>query len=432
MTADRKPPMSYESYILPHQLPDVRPRETHDDPLRDDPDEHFFIRTHQAFEIWFAQILTELEYARLLLSQPPPYYVPESDVPVIEGHVRRAAAIFDLLHQHLPLLETLDTTSFYNFRRNLFGASGTQSYRFREVEWLMGLLDDGLLDYTKQKLDLNRSLMTQDSRAKQRRPQSKRKAMQAGGPSPNEEEHISLEKYQKQWNTRWDPERKQFDLRDFAALDATRDALQRRLLDIRERGTLRGKAIEWLGRTTFPAPRRARPHARYGEHFAERYRHAYMAAHFADSRVLGDLQGMAPNEIKRVNREAGQKIGHFLEAPHRRAIVFLLQFSSQPLLAWPASLVEALLELDQAFANWRDRHIAMVARVLGGGRISTLGAADSGLPYLRGTLSKRVFPEIWDARSFTLSRDEAGDIYDPRQLRAYGFVHERRPPGDSG
>ena len=219
--------------------------------------------------------------------------------------------------------------------------------------------------------------------------------MQAGGPSPNEEEHISLEKYQKQWNTRWDPELKQFDLRDFAALDATRDALQRRLLDIRERGTLRGKAIEWLGRTTFPAPRRARPHARYGEHFAERYRHAYMAAHFADSRVLGDLQGMAAAEIKRVNREAGQKIGQFLKAPHRRAIIFLLQFSSQPLLAWPASLVEALLELDQAFANWRDRHIAMVARVLGGGRISTLGAADSGLPYLRGTLSKRVFPEIW-------------------------------------
>ena len=91
MAAERKQPMNYERYILPHLLPEVRPREIHQDPLRADPDEQFFIRTHQAFEIWFAQILSELEYARLLLSQPPPVHVPETDVPVIEGHVRRAA-----------------------------------------------------------------------------------------------------------------------------------------------------------------------------------------------------------------------------------------------------------------------------------------------------------------------------------------------------
>ena len=417
MAADRKQPMSYESYILPHQSPDVRPRKTHGDPLRDDPDEQFFIRTHQAIEIWFAQILTELEYARLLLSQPPPYYVPESDVPVIERHVRRATAIFELLHQHLPLLETLDTTSFYNFRKHLFGASGTQSYRFREVEWLMGLLDDGLLEYTGQKLDFDRKLMKQKA---------------GHSPGPNEQEHDSLAQYQKQWNTRWDPELEQFDLREFEGLDATRDALQRRLLDIRKRGTLREKAIEWLRRTTFPAAGSGRPDAKHSEIFAKRYQQAYVTAHSDDSRVLGDLQGMAPKEIERVNREAEQRIGFFLEAPHRRAIVFLVQFASQPLLAWPASLVEALLEMDQAFDNWRNRHIAMVARVLGGGRISTLGAAGSGLQYLRGTLRKRAFPEIWDARSFMLSREEAAGIFDPGQLRAYGFLHENRPPGDSG
>ncbi len=105
----------------------------------------------------------------------------------------------------------------------------------------------------------------------------------------------------------------------------------------------------------------------------------------------------------------------------------MVQISNQPLLAWPASLVEALLELGQAFANWRDRHIAMVSRVLGGGRISTLGSAGSGLQYLRGTLRKRVFPEIWDARSFTLSREEAANIFTARQLLAFGFVREKQP-----
>ena len=151
-----------------------------------------------------------------------------------------------------------------------------------------------------------------------------------------------------------------------------------------------------------------------------------MAAHAADMHRIAELQGMETADIARLTAEARRRTRLFFRQPDRRAIVFLLQFADQPLLTWPASFVEALLELEQAFANWRDRHIAMVARVLGGGRISTLGAAGSGLSYLRGTLPKRVFPEIWDARTFMLSHDEAAGIYTPRQLSSYGFLHEKR------
>ena len=125
MTADGKPPMNYETYILPHQLPRVVPREGLVDPLPGNPDEEFFIRTHQALEIWFAQLLAEMAHARRLLAQPAPTYVPETAIPEIVKHIRRAARIFDLIGQHLPVLETLDTASFYNFRKHLFGASGT-------------------------------------------------------------------------------------------------------------------------------------------------------------------------------------------------------------------------------------------------------------------------------------------------------------------
>jgi tryptophan 2,3-dioxygenase len=207
-------------------------------------------------------------------------------------------------------------------------------------------------------------------------------------------------------------------------MGATREALQRRLLDIQNNGTLRELALKWLARTTFPAPRGARPHSNQGVLFSERFQEAYLRAHANDSTALRELQGMDSVAITRLNREAQQRTKFFFNEPHRRAIVFLLQFSNQPLLAWPASLVEALLELDQAFANWRDRHIAMVSRVLGGGRISTLGAAGSGLPYLRGTVSKRVFPEIWDARTFMLSHEEAKDIYTALELSPYRFFHE--------
>ena len=420
--ADGKPQMNYESYILPDQLPEVRPREK-----SDDPDEQFFIRTHQAFEIWFAQVLAELEHARSLLAQPSPIYVPESDIPVIEEHVRRAAAIFDLVRRHLPLLETLKTTSFYNFRKNLFGASGTQSYRFREVEWLMGLLDKDLLEYMQQKLDLERQLA--DDRIAEK-PNDVRQGRTAAPPNPSQRELDSLRRYQTDWESKWDANR-QLAPPEFAQMRATRDALQHRLLDIENNGTLREHVLKWLARATFPASRGARPHSRHGVRFSERFREAYLSAHAHDSQVLRDLQGMEPAAITLINRDARRWTEFFFDEPHRRAIVFLLQFSNQPLLAWPASLVEALLELDQAFANWRDRHIAMVARVLGGGRISTLGAAGSGLPYLRGTASKRVFPEIWDARTFMLSHEEAKDIYTALELKPYRFVHEELPESDS-
>ena len=103
MAGDTTSPMNYETYILPHELPDVRPREVHVDPLRNDPDEAFFIRTHQALEIWFGQLLDEMAYARQLLAQPAPYFVPESDVPAIVKHIRRSAAIFDLTDRAIAI-----------------------------------------------------------------------------------------------------------------------------------------------------------------------------------------------------------------------------------------------------------------------------------------------------------------------------------------
>ncbi len=419
--ADGKQTTNYESYILPHQLPEVRPREN-----PNDPDEQFFIRTHQAFEIWFSQALAELEHARALLAQPPPAYVPESDVPIVEQHVRRAAGILDLVREHLPLLETLKTTSFYNFRKNLFGASGTQSYRFRELEWLMGLLDKDLLEYTQQSLDLERSLANPDASVAPAESNGGQSGAARSAPASSERELESLRKYQTDWESKWDAQRR-LGPKQFVGMKATRDALQRRLLDIQSNGTLRQLAFKWLARTAFPAPGGTRPHSKHGTLFSKRYQKAFLSAHSNDSQVLHVLQAMDAAAIEQVNRQAQLRTAFFFNEPHRRAIVFLLQFSDQPLLAWPASLVEALLELDQAFANWRDRHVAMVARVLGGGRISTLGQAGSGLPYLRATVSKKVFPEIWDARTFMLSHEEAEGIYTARELGPYRFLQEKHP-----
>ena len=372
--------VTYESYIHPHLLPPVEPLEAG----KDDPDEQFFIRTHQTFEIWFAQLLAELEFARTKLSA----YVAENDVPLITLHVRRAAAIFDLLRGHLPLLESLLTTSFFDFRRQLFGAGGIQSYRFRELEWLIGFRDPDLLKYVGDRYRLERRLTGRNS----------------AGQSQVEQEYRSVQEYNRRATTKSDSPP--------SGLDASHDALARREQDLKEQGSLRSRALQWLAGTPFPAAGGTGiPRVQNRRTFVQRFRGVFDSVYQDDLRMLAHRDLIAADEMDRSKGSALAKLDWFLRKPERCAVLFILQFAEQPLLAWPASLLEALLELDQAYQIWRDRHIAMVARVLGGGRISTTGAPSSGLSYLQSTLAKRAFPEIWDARTFLLGRNEAAPVY---------------------
>jgi tryptophan 2,3-dioxygenase len=66
-------------------------------------------------------------------------------------------------------------------------------------------------------------------------------------------------------------------------------------------------------------------------------------------------------------------------------------------------LLEALLELDEQLILWRQRHVMMVERVIGGRR-GTGGS--SGAAYLKSTLDKRAFQELWDVRT-TMSASHA-------------------------
>ncbi|HVS48404.1 MAG TPA: tryptophan 2,3-dioxygenase family protein [Candidatus Dormibacteraeota bacterium] len=59
-------------------------------------------------------------------------------------------------------------------------------------------------------------------------------------------------------------------------------------------------------------------------------------------------------------------------------------------------LCEALLDHDEAFAHWRARHVLMVERQIGS---KTGTGGSSGAQYLRTTLDKRFYPELWEVRS---------------------------------
>ena len=59
-------------------------------------------------------------------------------------------------------------------------------------------------------------------------------------------------------------------------------------------------------------------------------------------------------------------------------------------------LCEALLDHDETFAHWRARHVLMVERQIGS---KTGTGGSTGAQYLRSTLGKRFYPELWDVRS---------------------------------
>ena len=64
-------------------------------------------------------------------------------------------------------------------------------------------------------------------------------------------------------------------------------------------------------------------------------------------------------------------------------------------------LAEALIEFDEMVTLWRMRHVQMVERIIGG-RPGTGGS--DGAEYLRGTVGRRIFPELWEARNLIGAR----------------------------
>ena len=119
--------LSYGSYL---QIPEILALQR----LLSDPpahDELLFIVVHQAYELWFKELLFELEAVRDRMF--------EGDVPVTLHLLQRVHEIERLLVEQVSVLETMSPQDFLAFRTKLSPASGFQSVQFREIEAISGL-----------------------------------------------------------------------------------------------------------------------------------------------------------------------------------------------------------------------------------------------------------------------------------------------------
>jgi len=133
-----EPQLTYGGYLkvcelisLQHQLSDPPQH-----------DEMLFIVIHQVYELWFKELLHELDAIIKRL---------DTDEPLAANRlVRRCIEIERVLVDQIAVLETMMPTDFLAFRDHLMPASGFQSFQFRELEYVSGLKDARFLKNYEQ------------------------------------------------------------------------------------------------------------------------------------------------------------------------------------------------------------------------------------------------------------------------------------------
>lgn len=95
-----------------------------------DHDEMLFIVIHQTYELWFKEILHELDYLKRLLAN--------NDLPRSGHAMKRVLTILKVLVAQVDILETMTPLEFLSFRSRLEAGSGFQSAQFRELEFVVG------------------------------------------------------------------------------------------------------------------------------------------------------------------------------------------------------------------------------------------------------------------------------------------------------
>lgn len=263
-----KAPLSYNKYL---RVPDlIRLQDCLSDPLHHD--ELLFITIHQTYELWFKQILHEVDATI--------EHMNEDRAVAATRAMRRVVEIEKVLVDQIHILETMTPISFLGFRDELNPASGFQSMQFREIEFASGVKEASVL-----KSFLNDDFATARLEAR-------------------------------------------FDLPSLG------DAF-----------------YAYLRRRGFDAP--------------------------ADDITL------SKDERRKSYGRRTQAILEILTHFEERHEEFQLE--------------ESLIEHDEYFSLWRADHIQMVERMVGHKR-GTGGS--EGVAYLRTTLNKKFFPELWEARTF--------------------------------
>lgn len=333
-------------------------------------DELHFVIVHQVAELWFKLVLKELRDARNELSQPT---VPEKNLPGVVHHLKRVNKIFGVLQDHWGVVATLTPQDFLEFRDKLIPASGFQSAQLRELEILCGLETESRVSY--------------------------------GGKSTFE--HIK-------------------NLADKSPGGAKAWAT---IQSAASESTLRSVLHDWLYRTPIQGTKPDDPNddANVREFIGD-YLSAMSHYHQLQLQNFAAVPGGDPAAIEaRMNAQLeatsatlwAQDVEEGDQDRVRRiraALLFIENYRDMPLMAWPRTLIDTIVEFEEQMVLFRVRHARMVERMIGR-RTGTGGSP--GVDYLDKTTRYRVFKELWAVRTILLPKAVLPPVKDSK---SYGFI----------
>ncbi len=343
-------PLYYGDYLQLDKLLDAQHLESAraGEPVHD---EMLFITVHQAYELWFKQVIWELDSIIDMFSRER---VDEESMRTVTGRLRRIAQILELLVKQIDVLETMTPLDFLEFRDFLFPASGFQSAQFRIVENMLGIRPSDRLKldgarYTARFNDPDRAEVEEHE----------------AGPS--------LFDLVERWL-----ERTPFlDRGDFAFWSAYQSAVLDRIQQDR-------KVVE------------SNPNLTENERSTQ-------LIDF-DS-ILDQYAAVFDAEKHAIEVSAGR-----LRLSHRafQAALFITLYRDEPALHEPYRLLELLMDIEEGFTTWRYRHAQMTLRMIGR-RIGTGGSA--GAKYLeRSAERSRVFSDLFNLATFLVPRATRPDL----------------------
>jgi tryptophan 2,3-dioxygenase len=290
-------------------------------------DEMLFIIIHQAYELWFKQILFELD-SIIKIYEKETINDNTEDAGIILQRIKRVNSILQLLNQQVRILNTMTPLDFLSFRNLLVPASGFQSVQFRLIEATLGLKMQQRYrtDYYKRTND--------------------------GG----------------------------FSQTDYLKINETEDA-----------PTLDMLVNNWLERMPFLAielwqhfKSKTTEQKKINSHpFWNEYRNIYVnGLNEYEKNKIADFDYILFN-IQPVNSNPEQlKLLRQQFSPQAlQSALFIILYRNYPLFQTSYQIIDALIETDHLLSTWRHEHLTMVRRMIGM-RVGT--GNTSGAGYLEG------------------------------------------------
>lgn len=307
-------------------------------------DEMLFIIFHQVYELWFKQILFELNdiqrrFAGEILN--------DRDLGPVVGQLERIALILRSVVAQMGIMETMNPQSFVDFRESLSTASGFQSWQFRLVEIHLGLRRDDRLKFNYNEYDLQMNAIHKSYFTKaETMPTLHDQLDEWLARTPFIEDSKTRYRF---WEHYQSSVHNMFDLRE--------QQLQSSPLSSEEKA--KEHSAMQKGRAKFDALLDEKAH---GEMLANRQWHLSLKA----------LQ----------------------------SALFIHIYRDEPVLQMPFRLLSQLMDIDSLLAKWRYAHALMVQRMVG---FSMGTGGSSGYGYLMQTLEKhRIFSDLFSLSAYLI------------------------------